>query len=97
MANVHVGIMVNIVTLIVITVFCKRSFIIMNIIIIIIIIKGKQFCVARKTTFFSNYLSNSALSVQAILRLFPPLLAVPCSLPHCFPAFQFHPPHLLQP
>lgn len=38
-ANVHVGIMVNIVTLIVITVFCKRGFIIMNI--IIIIIKGK--------------------------------------------------------
>lgn len=38
-AYVHVGIMVNIVTLIVITVFCKRGFIIMNI--IIIIIKGK--------------------------------------------------------
>lgn len=41
MANVHLGITVNIVTLIVITVFCKRWFIIMNIIIIIIIIKGK--------------------------------------------------------
>lgn len=38
-ANVLVGIMVNIVTLIVITVFCKRGFII--IMIIIIIIKGK--------------------------------------------------------
>lgn len=39
-AYVHVGIMVNIVTLIVITVFCKRGFIIKNII-VIIIIKGK--------------------------------------------------------
>lgn len=66
-ANVHVDIMVNIVTLIVVTVFRKRGFIIMNI--IIIIIKGKQFCVARKTTLFFDYLSNSALSVQAILSL----------------------------
>lgn len=40
-ANVLVGVMVNIVTFIVITVFCKRGFIIL--IIIIIIIKGKTF------------------------------------------------------
>lgn len=44
--NVSVGILVCMVTLI--TVFCKRSFIIMN----IIIIKGNQMCFARRTTTF---------------------------------------------
>ena len=45
MANVHVEIMIIIVTIIVITVFCKRGFIvIMIIMIIIIIIKGEKKC-----------------------------------------------------
>lgn len=82
-ANVHVDNMVNIVILI-ITAFCKRCFIIM--IITIIIIKGKQFCVVRKTTLFFDYLSNSALSVKAVLSLFPPLS---CG----YPAFTPHSPN----
>lgn len=84
-ANVHVDIMVNIVTLIVITVFCKRCFIIM-----IIIIKEKQFCVVRKITLFFDYLSNSALLVQAVLSL-------STSLSCGYPAFQFYSPHRVLP
>lgn len=73
--------MVNIVTLIVITVFCKRSFIIIN---ELLLLNEKQFCVARKTALFFNYLSNSALLFQAI-----PSLSVTAPPPRrCNPAFQ---------
>lgn len=87
MANVHVGIMVNIVTLIVITVFCKISYIIMNII-IIIIIKGKTIlCCKEDNICLFDYISNSALSVQPILCFHPPSPLV-SSLSPCFAPIQ---------
>lgn len=82
--NVYIGIMVNIVTLINI-VSSKKGFIIM----IVIVIKGKGVLYCKEYKIVFDYLSNSALLVQAILFVcFQPWLYFPSVI--LSSAFQIH-------